>query len=456
MPGRDIMGKWQESSLNIAPLKPHKTLPRSRTHKSDQKLPNPLAQKPSQVHAAEALSARSSERIRSWIQEPFSTHAALDRELPLTPPIILMDMEDENWMDGPPISDYASVAQQNSSDTQLTTPLVHQSPPTPDTTPPRASHAASLPLAPRDPSLRTGSFETAREHPLSDGDHTSIDSSSLHPARQKWLKNPGNVMGKSVGFGLGLGLELEEEENTASTRSNLRNMPKAKPLMSANELRQATRVGTELNDAVLEEGSLVGIQLQPKLTRTRARTSTHPKPSSGMMGEDAESPVVRSQSLRQRLEKAQRHPSPSTEKFAEEIEWPLDDDGLDLDAKLREIDNRRFSQISATSTVVEAMVIDAKPRRKQTLRHTGKVSDFKSESPRTNPSNSGSIMLDHLSRRRLPRHSISPDRGRRRTVATDASGSTAATLERTQESGILVISPFSNDHFEAVSSLTPL
>jgi hypothetical protein len=125
------------------------------------------------------------------------------------------------------------------------------------------------------------------------------------------------------------------------------------------------------------------------------------------------------------------------EKFAEEIDWPLGEE-LDLDARLREVDNRRFSQLSASSSVVEAMVIDTKPRRRQTLRHTGKVSDFKSDGSRVSSSNSSLTISDSLLRRRLPRSSCSPDKGRRRSVATDASGSAASTRAKGQPGGVPV------------------
>lgn len=430
----------EDPSPNFALFKSHKTLPRSNTQTDDRRLSYPTEQTPIQVHGVEGLSARSSERIRSWIQEPFSAHAAVDREFPPTPPIISLDLKDEDWMDDPALTNYLAVASRVSPEDEVNTPLVQQSPPTPETTPPRATNAIDSSLAPRDPSLRTGSFETAREHPSSDGEETSINSPSLHPARQRWLKNPGKAKLKSIG--LGLGLESDDEEKPTSARTALNQSPETDELKPSSGPRQRLRVEDESNDAGLKDEHSADIFLQQKMIRTRPRMSTHPRPRSGKIGEGAGSPVIRSQSLRQRLEKAQHHPSPSMENFAEKIDWPLDDEELDLDAKLREVDNRRFSQISATSTVVEAMVIDNTPRRKQTLRHTGKVSDFKSGSPQANTSNSSVIMLDSKSRRRLPRHSYSPDRGRRRSVATDVSGNAASALTKAQH-GVIPVSVIS-------------
>lgn len=436
MPGRDILGSMEDPSPNFALFKSHKTLPRSNTQTDDRRLPYPSEQKPMQLHGVEVLSARSSDRIRSWIQEPFSTHAALDREFPPTPPIISLDLKDEHWMNDPALTSYLAVASRVGPDDEVITPLVQQSPPTPETTPPRATNAIDPSLAPRDPSLRTGSFETAREHPSSDGEETSIDSPSLHPARQKWLRNSGKVRPQSIG--LGLGLESDDEEKPTSTRTALNHSPETDRLKPSSGLRQRAKIEIESNEAGLEDEHLADNFLQQKMIRTRPRMSTHPRPRSEKIGEGAGSPVIRSQSLRQRLEKAQHHPSPSMENFAEKIDWPLSDEELDLNAKLREVDNRRFSQISATSTIVEAMVIDNKPRRKQTLRHTGKVSDFRSESPQVSPSNSSLMMLDSMARRRLPRHSYSPDRWRRRSVATDVSGNAATALAKAQQDVIPV------------------
>lgn len=437
MPGRDILGPMEDPSPSFALFKSHKTLPRSKTQSNDRKLPCSTAQNPVQVHAVDVLSARSSERIRSWIQEPFSAHVALDRELPLTPPIISLDLEDDHWMNGPALANYLSVSNKTGLDNDLITPLVQQSPPTPETTPPRIPRALGPSPAPRDLSLRTGSFETARENP-SDGDETSIDSPSLHPARQKWLRNSGKLGLKSVGLGLGLESDDDDEKPT-SIRVTPRSSPKAKNVAPSSGPRQSARIEDESNNTGLEDEHSGRIRLEQKMIRTRPRISTQPRSRSEKIDESAGSPVVRSHSLRQRLERSQHHPSPSMEKFAAEIDWPLKEEELDLEAKLREVDSRRFSQISATSTVVEAMVIDSKPRRKQTLRHTGKVSDFKSESPRVSPSNSSLMMSDNLSRRRFPRNPCSPDRRRRQSVATDTSGNAAFILAKVQQ-GVIPVS----------------
>ena len=438
MPGRDVLGPTANFSPNFALLKSHKTLPRSNPRSNDRKLPGSTMQNPVQVHTVELLSARSSERIRSWIQEPLSTQAPLDREVLLTPPIVSLDLEDDHWIKGPALANYLAGSNRTGIDHDSITPLVQQSPPTPETTPPRIPRALGSSQASRDPSLRTGSFETAREQPLSDGDETPIGSPLLRSARQRWLRNAGRVGPKGVG--LGLGLELDgDDEKPISTRSTPQNSPKAKNLAPSSGPRQSARIEAENKDNGSKTQQSGNFCMRPRTNRARSQISAQPMPRSEKIDEGAESPVAGSQNLRQRLGRSQHHPSTSMEKFAAEIDWPLQDEELDLEAKLREVDSRRFSQISGTSTIVEAMVIDSKPRRKQTLRHTGKVADFKSESPWVSPSSSGLIMSDNFSRRRFPRNPCSPDRGRRRSVATVTSGSAASMLARAQQGLMQVI-----------------
>lgn len=438
MPGRDVLRPTEDPSPTFALFKSHKTLPRSNTQSNDRKLPSSTVQNPFQAHTVDLLSARSSERIRSWIQEPFPAQTALDREAPLTPPIISLDLEDDHWIHGPALASYLSGTNTTGTDNGSITPLVQESPPTPEATPPRVVRALGPSQTPRDPSLRTGSFETAREHPSSDGEETSIGPQSVHPARQKWPRNSERVGSKGVGLGLGLESDGDDEKQI-STSIAPRNSPRGKALAPSSRPRHSAKIEVEKNDIRLEGEQSGKAYVQPKMSRTRPRISAQPIPRSDMIDEGAGSPIVRSQSLRQRLGRSQHHTSASMEKFAAEIDWPFEEEELEFEAKLREVDSRRFSQISATSTIVEAMVIDSKPRRKQTLRHIGKVSDLKSESPRVSPSTPSLIMSDNPSHRRFPRNPYGPDRGRRQSVATDASGSAASMLAKVPQGVMHVI-----------------
>lgn len=445
MPGRGVLGPMETPSPTFALFKSHKTLPRSNTQPNDRNLPNSTLHNPFQVHTVDILSARSSERIRSWIQEPFAAQTAPDREMPITPPIISLDLEDDHWIRGPALDNYLSGANKIVTGNDSITPLVQQSPPTPETTPPRITPSLAPFQAARDPSLRTGSFETAREHPSSDGEETSHGSPTLRPPQQQWLQYSGRVGSKGVGLGLGLESDGDNDKRI-STKFASKNSPKIRTSAPSSRPRQGAKIGVDSYETGVESEQPGKTYKQPKVTRTRPRVSTQMMPRSEMIDEGAGSPLVGSQSLRQRLGRSQHHTSASVEQFAAEIDWPFIDEELEFEAKLRDVDSRRFSQISATSTVVEAMVIDSKPRRKQTLRHIGKVFDLKSESPRVSPSDSNSIMPDNLSRRRFSRNPYSPDRGRRRSVATDASGSAASVLAKVQQGIINVIAIFQRTH----------
>lgn len=431
----------EDLSPNFALFRSHKALPRSNTQPTDRKISGSTAQNPIQVHTVEVLSARSSERIRSWIQEPVPAQAPPDREVVLTPPLISLNLEDDHWIYGPALANYLSGSNRNGTGNDFITPVRQQSLPTPKTTPPRISRALVPSQALRDPSLRTGSFETARENPSSDGDETPIGSPLSHSVQQNGLSSSGKAVPKDVG--LGLTLELSgDDEKPALTGTTPKSSPIADNLAPSSRPQQSARIEADNNDTGLEDEQPEKLSVQPKVGRTRPRVSTQPMPRPEKADKGVGSPVAGSQSLRQRLGRSQHHPSVSMEKFAAEIDWPLNDGELDLEARLREMDSRRFSQISGTSTVVEAMVIDSKPRRKQTLRHIGKVSDFRSESPRVSLSSSNLITSDNLSRRRLPRNPSSPDRARRRSVATDTSGSAASMLAKAQQGGVHVtVSP---------------
>jgi hypothetical protein len=96
----------------------------------------------------------------------------------------------------------------------------------------------------------------------------------------------------------------------------------------------------------------------------------------------AEPTLKRDRSLRERIQDSnQLHTTPSIEKFGDEIGWSPTSDNSE------KVNSWRFSTISATSTTVEAVVIDTPPQRKRTLRHFDKNPALRSASspiPRSN------------------------------------------------------------------------
>ena len=436
MPGKDLTELVEVPySPNLTLFKSHKSFPRRKAQIDARRLSNPLRLERNPTHADEETISKSSERIRSWIPEPSLIHTAHDHDMPLTPPIITMNHDDEKWMDDLALVGYIPSAIHISKDSEMITPIIQRSPPTPETTPPRA-YSGIRPLTPpsasRDPSA--DSFETAREKLSSDEDDFEIDSPSLHPSRQRWKRSLGNVKLRDIG--LGLGLESEDEDPTP-TETTPKILPWKHDFAASNILHGKSANGTDSLGRD-DEKSPPGLDLRRKRFRTRPRVTTYPSSQLPLNANDIEPSLGRSLSLRQRIKKSRHNPSPSMERFAEKIDWPLVED-FDIGDKPYEVENRRVSQISATSTIVEAMVIDTTPQRRRTLRHTSKTSDLKSDSPQANQSNRSSIISNNPSRRRLFRNSKSPDRGQRKSVATDDSESTSASLVKVQQDVLSVI-----------------
>lgn len=422
MLGTGLMGPVNISpSPNFALFKSHKTFPRRTAQTDARTLSQSIGQRHSQIHEYQD-SYKSSQKIRSWIPEPSAPHVAPDHDSPLTPPINMQDHE-ERWTEERTHADAKLSSQQKSRDRGgMSTPTLQHRPLTPETTPPRLDNLVRplhLPLTSRDPSLRTESFETARET-LSADESLDIESPAMPTARRSWSKQAEQA--KPRDFGLGLDLESEDDDPTPTDikpKYSLKkyDFNKGNTTWSA-EKGTANGLGIKTGD-----DDIASCDLRLKKLRNRQRMPTHPLPRGMETDEETVSLVPRALSLRQRVEKCQQNLSPSTERFAEQIDWPLRGESIDNDKKLREVDLRRFSQASASSTVVEAMVFDTPPQRRKTLRHTGKIPATNSDNTQAGQSNRSSLISTSSVRRRLPRNSITPEREQRRSDATDASGS---------------------------------
>lgn len=438
MLGTDLMGPVDISpSPNFALFKSHKTFPRRKAQTDVRTLSHSFGLKQSQVHEDQD-SYKSSQKIRSWIPEPSAPHVAPDHDLPLTPPINMQDHE-EGWTEERIHANGKLSSQQKSSDRGgMSTPIIQHRPLTPETTPPRSNNVIR-PLDPpstsRDPSLRTESFETARET-LSADENLGKEPLSMLPVRHSWFKQAEHA--KSRDMGLGLDLESEDDDPTPTERKPKYSLKKydfnnGNTVWSV-EKGTANGLGIKTGDDDVASGDL-----RLKKLRNRQRMPTYPLPRGLKTDEETVSLVPRALSLRQRVEKCQQNLSPSTERFAEQIDWPLRGEAIDIDNKLREVDLRRFSQASASSTIVEAMVIDTPPQRRKTLRHTGKIPTANSDNTQAGHSNRSSLISTGSVRRRLPRNSMTPDREQRPSDATDASGSVKSIVLRARQANLPVI-----------------
>lgn len=354
-----------------------------------------------------------SAQIESWIPEPDVIHLTLEHSLPLTPPANSPEDEGVSWIEGSLPDDNKVTTRSVSSG--ITTPVIQRSPPTPETTPPRANQDPQWPARPnvlpnQSVGTRTDSFKTACENLSSDDESTQPPSPSMKPSRQKWLKQAAHTRLNDVGLGLG----LESPPDDASLREET---PKASPkkqdfvtFEGSWGIRHDTPASTGDNGAASES---------QVTQRPRPRKVSRSSSGRSLTAEENATSTKQSLTLRQRLEKSRNSPtSLSTEKFAKEIDWPLqDNEHIDLDAKVREVDNRRLSQMSTTSTV-EAVVIDSPfPKNRQTLRHTGKFSKIDSLSMNWNRN---SLVPNHgLRHSRKLRHTGSPDQIKRGSFASD-------------------------------------
>lgn len=436
MPGKELSDATPvESTPPFALLKSHKAFPRRQAPllRSAASVKASLLQR----HESEPTSLEKSAEIESWIPEPDVIHLTLSHSLPLTPPENSPEEEGTSWIDGPLPDDNKVTTRSVSSG--INTPVIQRSPPTPETTPPRANQQLPALLPPtyeqtQSIGTRTDSFETAREDVSSDEDRHQIDSPSMQPSRRKWLRQSAHARLRDIG--LGLGLESDGDDSTP-LEVTPKNSPRKNDFVTfegswglarddpaaIGDTDNAIQIPRTLLERRLPKAPIVSTQSITKRFSTTEDTV----------------PSIKPLSLRQRVEQRRGSPtSTSTEKFAEEINWPLHgNEDVELSAKVKEVDNRRISQMSGTSTV-EAMVIDTPPpKRKQTLRHTGKIVSL--DCPGNESRRSSIVYKQDKTHRRKLRHAGSPEQVKRGSVASDVSFGVAPSRPKTRQKSIPVI-----------------
>ena len=424
MPGRSL-----ESSMDTAPivlfgsLKGHKALPR-RKHVVVEPTPTRHAEKEHVRSRSDQITYSSAERIKSWIPDPSPIHAIPVVGVPLTSPINLRD-NFQTWNDDAAMTK-REFAKTEASDSSGTTSLVNQSPPTSEITPPKKIHraqaVASFSSFRTLTESRTESFETARENQSSDDEDRPLDSPSLHPSRQKWLRAAGLDKHKDVG--LGLGLESEDEEATPG-ETTPRHSPTTQHFAAFDGAWD-----TDMEDSKNHEVLTDPVKPVPfRTSHKRPRITSEPKVDSPTLGKEPGPSLRKTPNLRQRVQQSRHSPcNASIEQFAEQIKWPLKNNDFDMDTELRDMNSKRLSQVSTTSTVVSAIVIDSPPRRRQTLRRTSKMPDLT-----TPPSNRNSLISnDHSLRRRL-RRSGSPGQELRKSFASESPDSLVPSVARLRQ-----------------------
>lgn len=263
-----------------------------------------------------------------------------------------------------------------------TTPTNHQSPPTPDITPPRGTARSVVsrpPITERNSSSgylssRNDSFKTAREDFSSeDEDEVSTVRPILPSTRPSQVEIPKAQLTKSREIGLGLGLESDNERTPSpGNRKRDKNLSAANP---ADEFVMFDGQWSSTGEVSEVEREWDHNLMRNVTVRKRpARDSLlYNESSSGEVLDDnpvtptnatkllRKYPILETLSTRPTpLELGQITPTPGVATDSESPTTP---------------DIRRFSAMSArsgTSTVVEAMVVETPPQRRKTLRHTKK------------------------------------------------------------------------------------
>ena len=421
MPGRSF-----ESTVEPIPtprygsLKGHKSLPR-RSHVAAERTPSTrlAGQNSALDHRSDQITFTSAERIKSWVPSSNSSSVRVVPVVgkPLTPPIKFRD-DFQSWIDDAALRKRNFRAGTDEFDTSGITPLVQQSPPTPETTPPRKIHRAQAvaSFSSRNlPESRTDSFKTAQENLSSDEEDQPPDSPSLHPSRQNLLRSAGIPKQKNVG--LGLGLESEDEEPTPR-RTTPKESPRTQSFVTFDGA-WADGVMDDLKKVEVQEDPLKPVS-HTRIPR-RTRVVSEPTLDSPTLGVEPPKALAGSLSLRQRVENSRKKKDLGRENV-EQWHGPLTNDEPEVDAVCVWSDHdrdHRLSQASTASTVVSAMVInsDSPPQRRQTLRRTTKMPDLSSPPQR---SKSNTISSNDTPVRRRLRRSTSPEQELRKSFATDS------------------------------------
>ncbi|KAL9613158.1 MAG: hypothetical protein Q9167_002278 [Letrouitia subvulpina] len=432
MPGKElspltVLDPPPKTSL----LKAHKALPK-RTAFLDDKIfsrPFTVTRQSERSDTVDLQGYASSERIHSWIPEPSLTQIISENSPPLTPPPNSIEVNNEVGTDSSPLDGHALGSTQTAS-SGITTPAVQHSPPTPETTPPRLTQDKHTSLSPRNASTRAESFETARENISSDEENTRLSSPSSHCARRTWLKKAGYPELGDVG--LGLALELEDGEQTPTALTSKRAF-RTSEVVAFQGVGEGEGDGADIADEKTIQNSVhanQGYKRSRKLPHKNGSLREYPLDVEG----SPQSSGARSVNLYQRTKSIESSPfTGPVEQRAGRTESPVKNDNFELDAKLRDVENHRLSQISATSTVVSAMVFHTPPQRRQTLRHTSKIADLTST---MGQSNRASLSTTDHTRRHLLRHLKAPEGGQREAFASGLSGSSGSQSAREKSKNI--------------------
>ena len=306
----------------------------------------------------------------------------------------------------------------------------HNSPPTPDVTPPRAMPPLAFrPLVTdRLPSAasRTDSFKTAREDQYSSDEEDAVSTvrpvlPSSQPSRNETVHmvRKGHKR-KEVGLGLGL-----ESEGTTTPMPDEGDDSHPEFVVFDGEWGSA---GEEVSEVEREwDDNLMRNVMVRKRPARKLRLSTN-SPSAEVVEDDIVSPtnatkVVRGLPLQERI--ARYHLQTDATRRPD---GPL----LALEAASPTIEDiRRFSAMSGrsvSSTIIEAMVVDRPATRRKTLRHSKRqvgLRDISSDQS-TRSSAPNSIVSSEPQRILSDKRSKRPERSQRSLTSNTAVSTTSS------------------------------
>ena len=379
MPSRDLQAyPAAPSGVSSILLKRHKTLPHPREERLSESYSITSVSKPRVLSVDTGIPSSPTSQSSSPRTLKHASRRIGVPDLPPTPPTHSRQSSSgsalpENIRSHDEAAKFPSLP---------TTPTNHQSPPTPDVTPPREtarSIASRPPITEQNsssgyPSSRNDSFKTAREDFSSeDEDEVSTVRPILPSARPSQVEIPKAELTKSREIGLGLGLESDNERTPSpGYRKRDKNLSASNPAdefmtfdgqwSSAGEVSEVER---EWDHNLMRN---VTVRKRP------ARDSLLYNGSSS--GEVLDDNPVTPTNATKLLRKYPILETPSTRPAPFELGQITPTRGFTTDSESPTTpDIRRFSAMSArsgTSTVVEAMVVETPPQRRKTLRHTKK------------------------------------------------------------------------------------
>lgn len=413
-----LYGRGRSSLSEPSHFKKHKVLPHPKKDKAQRNHNNIIVRLPS-THNDSGAFSRSSERLASqaWRMPTLRHHSKRigdGPDMPPTPPAHSRSSSSSQSI--VPSSPTCVATPEESLDNvtapdQPTTPPNRQSPPTPELTPPGLTTTRRPPPRPilsqrmrtqtaDTATTRTESYMTAPEYPFSDDGRSERSgfhcpplfrtSQSLTTREiQETCQSSGPTTPQPAGLEPGLELSLQED-NDKTPKANEEQIFSftSKPSPHKNTQRP-------------EEDRAVG---RPS---TRQRISTKP--------------LIRDNLNRIQtdiIENDTATPITATETLMSMSKPPINN----------EMESKRVSVLSTkstVSTVVEAILVDASPQRRKTLRHTRKAGGLRDSSSETPTASSCSSSHNRSTREAdCPRSSQKTPRDRRHdSMNSNATGS---------------------------------